>query len=309
MKVAILGAGIAGLTLAHALRREASRAGRPLHLSIFEAQGRAGGRIRTTEDDGFRVEWAADAFQIGAGPALALLRDLGLEEDRVPASPDAARRYVFARGALHRFPMDPASLLRFGAISFRARLRVMAEPFRASRVAREETVHEFASRHIGEEAARVMMGAFVRGVYAGDARRLSADASFPKVRELERKHRSMVLAMMKERSTDGGRKERLWSLRRGMGSLTERLAETLGPAIHFSMPALRMSRLSEYAAPTPFTLRFASGESRSFDAPPPLVVRLQPHDDFLECEVGFVGDAPEYPASRRSLGLGDRGPL
>jgi len=120
-----------------------------------------------------------------------------------------------------------------------------------------------------------MMGAFVRGVYAGDATRLSADASFPKVRELERKHRSMVLAMMKERGADGGRRDRLWSLRRGMGSLTERLAETLGPSIHYSMPALRLSRLPEYAAPTPFTLRFASGESRTFDA---VVIATPPHD-------------------------------
>ena len=274
MKVAILGAGIAGLTLAHALRRDASRAGRPLDLALFEAQSRAGGRIRTTEDGGFRIEWAADGFQTGSGPALTLLRDLGLENERVPASKDAARRYVFARGGLHRFPMDPMSLLRFGAISLPGRLRVMAEPFLASRVAREETVLDFASRHIGAEAAKVMMGAFVRGVYAGDAARLSADAAFPKVRELERKHRSMVLAMMKERQ-EGGRRDRLWSLRRGMGSLTDRLAETLGSSIHFSMPALRLSRLPEYAAPTPFTLRFANGESRTFDA---VIVATPPHD-------------------------------
>src|SRR5207253_10652827 len=73
MKVAILGTGIAGLCLGHAPRRHAARAGRPLELSIFEAQARAGGRLRTTEDEGFRIEWAADAFQTGSGPALALL--------------------------------------------------------------------------------------------------------------------------------------------------------------------------------------------------------------------------------------------
>ena len=87
MRVAILGAGIAGLTLAHALKRSAS-----IDLEIFEGSSRAGGRIRTTEDDGFRIEWAADAFQTGSGPALTLLRDLGLEDERIPASPQAARR-------------------------------------------------------------------------------------------------------------------------------------------------------------------------------------------------------------------------
>ena len=262
MKVAILGGGIAGLTLAHALRRETSKGGRPLDLEVLEAGPRAGGRIRTTQEDGFRIEWAADAFQTGTGPVLALLRDLDLHDARIPASRDAARRYVFARGKLHRFPASPISMLSFGALSAAGRMRALAEPIVASRVSREETVHQFAERHIGEEAARVMAGAFVRGVYAGDARRLSADAAFPRVRELERKHRSLAAAMVKDR----GRGERLWSLKHGMGSLADRLVETLGPTLHFRMPALRIARSPEYAAPTPFTVRFANGESRRYDA-------------------------------------------
>jgi len=266
MRVAILGAGIAGLTLAHTLRREAARGGRALELEVFEAGPRAGGRIRTTEAHGFLIEWAADAFQTGSGPALALLGELGLKEERVQASPGAARRYVFARGALHRFPAGPASLLRFGAISPAGRLRVLAEPLLASRVAKEESVHQFASRHIGDEAARVMVGAFVRGVYAGDARKLSADAAFPRMRELERKHRSLVAAMVKEGRSGRSGDRTLWSLAHGMGSLVDRLAESLGPALHLTMPALGLSRSPEYAAPTPFTVRFASGASRSFDA-------------------------------------------
>ena len=104
MRVAVLGAGIAGLTIAHALRRNASRGKVPLTLELFESGPRAGGRIQTTSADGFRVEWAADAFQTGPGPARALVEELGLSGDRVKASPDAARRYVFSKGRLHRFP-------------------------------------------------------------------------------------------------------------------------------------------------------------------------------------------------------------
>jgi protoporphyrinogen/coproporphyrinogen III oxidase len=277
MRVAILGAGIAGLTLAHTLRRDAAKGGRPLELEIFEAGPRAGGRIRTTEADGFLVEWAADAFLTGSGPALALLGELGLKEERVQASASAARRYVFARGKLHRFPMGPASLLRFGAISPWSRLRLCVEPLVASRVVREETVHQFAARHMGEEAARVMIGAFVRGVYAGDARKLSADAAFPRMRELERKHRSLFVAMAKEARSgnSGGPGGALWSLARGMGSLVDRLAESLGSSLRLQMPALRLSRSPEYAMPTPFSVRFANGESRSFDA---VVVATPPAD-------------------------------
>jgi oxygen-dependent protoporphyrinogen oxidase len=264
VKVAILGAGIAGLTLAHALRRESPRGARPLDVEVFEAGTRAGGRIRTTAEDGFLVEWAADAFQTRSAPANALLEQLGLQGERVNASRDAARRYVFSKGKLHRLPGGPASLLRFGALSPGGKIRMVAEPFTAGRVSREETVHQFAARHIGEEAALILMGAFVRGVYAGDSRKLSVDAAFPRMRELEKKHRSLVAGMVKEHGSNKG--GGLWSLRRGMGSLTDRLAESLGPVLRLRMPALRLSRVPEYGAPTPFAVRFASGEERSFDA-------------------------------------------
>jgi len=192
--------------------------------------------------------------------------DADFEGERIEASPSARRRYVFSKGKLHRIPTGPASLLRSTALSLPGRLRVLAEPLLASRTAQEETAHQFASRHIGEEAARVMMGTMVRGIYAGDSHKLSADASFPSLRELERKHRSLVLAMMKERRPGKAGSQALWSLRRGMGSLADRLAQSLGPALRLRIPALRLSRSPEYAAPTPFAIRFASGEERSFDA-------------------------------------------
>ena len=266
MRVAILGAGIAGLTVAHALKRGSARGGSALEVEVFEAGSRAGGCVRTTESSGFLVEWAADAFQTGPGPARALVEELGLGSTRVEASPQSARRYVFSRGRLHRFPSGLLTLLRFAALTPAGRMRLLAEPLLSSRGAREESVHEYASRHIGKEAARVMLGAFVRGVYAGDAGKLSVDAAFPRMREMERKHRSLVVAMAMERREGRGASAPLWSLSRGMGSLADRLAQSLGPTLRLRMPALQLSRVPEYAAPTPFTIRFASGESRSFDA-------------------------------------------
>jgi len=62
-----------------------------------------------------------------------------------------------------------------------------------------------------------------------------------------------------------------------MGSLVDRLVQSLGPALKLRMPALRLSRSNEYAAPAPFTIRFASGEERSFDA----VVIATPAPDAL----------------------------
>jgi len=258
MRVAVLGAGIAGLTVAHALRREASRGGASLDLEVFEAGPRAGGRIQTTHSGGFLIEWAADAFQTGPGPARTLVTELGLDRERIEASAGAARRYIFSKGRLHLVPSAPAAALGFSALTPAGRLRLVAEPLLAGRMSREESVHGFAARHVGEEAARVLVGAFVRGVYAGDPKKLSVDAAFPRMREMERKHRSLAIAMAKERRGSGRKTKALWTLTRGMGSLMERLAQSLGASLKLGMPALRLSRAPEYAAPTRFDSRAAS---------------------------------------------------
>lgn len=270
MRVVIVGSGIAGLSAAWAIRAEAARRAEPLELTVLEGAPRAGGRIRTTREDGYLVEWAANAVQGTENAAWRLAESVGLAGERVLGRPDAARRYIVRDGRLHRLPLSPPAFFGFTGLSPASRLRVAMEPFFASRVKREESVHDYAVRHIGEEAASVLIGAVVRGVFAGNAKRLSVDAAFPVMREMERQHRSLVIAMMargRKRGPGGARGgggpggRALWSLTRGLESLTDALAERLGPALRLSTPALALER--DGAA---YAIRVASGDRLQADA-------------------------------------------
>jgi len=263
MKIAVVGAGIAGLATAHRIRQEASKRGIPVELSVLEASPRAGGRIRTVDDSGYRVEWAANGIQGTAGAAARLADDLGLSSERVPARKEAARRYLYRSGALHLLPMSPPALLRFGAISPAARLRLAAEPFLARRADKDESVLAFASRHIGDEAARALVGAAVRGIFAGDASRLSVDAAFPAMRRMERRHRSLFVAMMRERKAPGG--GALWSLRRGMGALVDALVTSTGGSLRLRTPVLGIEPITD-GSRRRWRVSLASGESMEVDA-------------------------------------------
>lgn len=292
MRVAILGAGIAGLSLAHALRREAARRGAAADVTVLEAGDRPGGRIRTTREDGWLIEWAANAIQGAEGAAWGVAEEVGLAPDRVIARANSARRYICRGGALHLVPLSPGALFGFGAISPAARARVVLEPFFARRVTHDETVHEYATRHIGEEAARVLVGAAVRGIFAGDARKLSVDAAFPIMREMERDHRSLVFAMIarmgaarkaarKSAAGDGGTgdgatrggtpqaspaagpgRRALWSLTRGLESYVEALAAQLGGALKLRSPVLSIQRRDGSG----YALALASGARLEADA-------------------------------------------
>lgn len=261
-RVAVLGAGLAGLSAAHVIRRYAHDREHAVELAVWEAGDRPGGQLRTTVEDGFVVEWGANAFRSGVGPVADLVARLGLQGDQVHADPAANRRYVFHGGALHLLPSDPLSLLNFTPMSVQGRFRVMAEPFLAERVDHDESVHDYAARHIGPEAAEVLLGTMVRGVYGGDARLLSVDAAFPAMREMERDHRSLVvagIAGMKDRMRE---RKTTWSFRGGMTVLIDALAADLGDALHLGR---RVRSLTRDAAGG-YRLEATDGTSERFDA-------------------------------------------
>jgi len=262
-RVAVLGAGIAGLSVAHRLRRDSEQRGTPVEVTVLENSPRAGGRIRTTDDSGYRVEWAANGLQGADGASWRLAEELGLADERVLARPDAARRYIYRGGTLHLAPLAPPALLQSRVLSTRGKLRLLAEPFFARRVAKDESVFAYAERHVGAEAARVLVGAMVRGVFAGDATKLSLEAAFPVMREMERKHRSLVVAMLRERRSPGGRK--LWTLRGGMEGWIPALERSLQGSVRLGTPALSIEP-GPGGDGTAWRISLASGERVDADA-------------------------------------------
>ena len=293
-RVAVVGAGLGGLAAAHAIKRVANERGHALELEVWEAGDRPGGQLHTTVEDGFLIEWAANAFRTGVGPTADLVARLGLTGEQVHADPAANRRYVFHGGRLHQLPSGPISLLSFAPMSPEGRFRVLAEPFLAQRVDREESVHDYAARHIGSEAAEVLLGTMVRGVYGGDARELSVDAAFPIMREMERDHRSLVIAGiagMKDRMRE---RKTTWSFRGGMGVLIDALAADLGRALRTGARVVRL----EATPGGGFRLHAADGAASPFDAvvlalpASPAADLLAPLDAEAAGEIAGIPSAP-----------------
>lgn len=187
----IVGAGIAGLSLAHHL----TAAGRDVR--VLEASDRVGGTIRTLEQDGVRLEQGPQSLR-GAGLATArLVRAVGLVDRVVPASADAARRYLLLDDRLQLLPTGPGGLLRGGALRRRSALRALVEPLISREPRAEESLDAFVRRRFGAGIADPVLDAFVAGIYAGDSRQTEARAAFPDLVEAEEEHGSVILGMMR----------------------------------------------------------------------------------------------------------------
>ncbi len=289
-RIVVVGGGIAGLATAYELRERAGRVPGGLEVRLVEAAPRVGGNLRTEREAGYRVEWGPNGFLDNVPETLDLVRRLGLEGELYPSDAAAARRFLFRDGRLHLLPGGPGSFLTCPVLSLGGRLRVLGEPFAARHPGGDETVYEFARRRIGAEAAHVLVGAMVSGVFAGDARQLSLASCFPKMAEMEAAHGGLVKAMLaKQRARSAARRElaerrargedtpemaemarpggpvgpagRLTSFRGGIETFTDALAFALGPAVESGRALARLQRIDGRDGSTRlWRLGFAGGD-------------------------------------------------
>ena len=255
MKVAIVGGGISGLATAHHLKKAGHE------VLLLESESRPGGKIRTDTDGGCVRERGPNGFLDNVPETLDLVRELGLENRLRKAN--TLDRFLFRGKGLWKLPSNQSEFLQSGLLSFRAKLRILWEPFAKKAPEGDESVFDFAKRRIGEEPARILVDALVAGVFAGDSRELSLASAFPKMREMEREHGSLIRAMKKR--TGGGSPfgpgGTLTTFDGGMQVLTDALAERLGPCIKTSKRAMGLKREAEQWA-----VQSADGETFRTDA-------------------------------------------
>jgi oxygen-dependent protoporphyrinogen oxidase len=246
-RIAIIGGGISGLAIARAIRARDAR----YDVVVLERSARTGGNIRSEHIDGYLCESGPDGFLDNAPDTLRLVRGIGLDSRLLPSSDAARKRYIFLNGALREVPASPVAFLKTPLLSLSGKLRVACEPFVSKRTDCDESIHEFAARRIGHEAAAVLVDSMVSGIFAGDSHALSLRACFPKMFDLEQEHgglfRALIATRRKRPKGDpiGAPTGRLTSFVGGMSELIVRLTQQLGNAVHTSRAVVDIRNASD----------------------------------------------------------------
>lgn len=238
-QVVVVGAGITGLVAAHRLSRILPQA----EVTVLEASDHIGGKIRTSPIAGIVVDEAADAFLARVPEGIALVRELGLEDQLV--SPAQRRAFVYRHGALHRFPEGltlgvPTDLdaLRASGLISDAGLERAAEDLTmpadgpgAPAPGVDETVGALVRRRLGDEVFEAFVGPLLSGVNAGDADELGVAAGAPQFAAAVRDQPSLILGLRAQREAAAAADPDapiFFGLRGGTQTLTDALATSLG---------------------------------------------------------------------------------
>ncbi|MFW6085415.1 MAG: protoporphyrinogen oxidase [Gemmatimonadota bacterium] len=219
-RVAVVGAGISGLLVAHGLQ------GAGVPCTLFEASDRVGGVIRSGRVDGRVAEWGPQRLRLTAD-LRALVEELDIVDELLLAPGDLPL-YIVRDGRMHEVPRSLSALVRGDLLSPLGRLRVLFEPLTAP-VDPEETVAGALRRKFGDEAYRVLLGPLIGGLYASDPANMRARDSLHGFIERLGAPRSLLLRALAVAS--GRRVPPACSFREGLGTLPNALARALGPTL------------------------------------------------------------------------------
>ena len=238
MKIAIAGAGISGLTTAFYLHRA-----RPdWELTVFDADATAGGTMQTHEVEGFRFEAGGNGFLTNKPDSLKLVEDSGAKDLLLPSSDQARKRFIFD-GALQPLPESPGAFLGSRLLTLPQKLRVAGEFFvPPRREGGEETLQQFGYRRVGKGLTDVFLDAMTAGIYGTTPSRISVNAAFPLVVNLEREYGGLFKGMLAKRKKEAGPGGILMSFRGGVGTLIQHLRQAIAADWKLGEPVTAVAR-------------------------------------------------------------------
>jgi protoporphyrinogen oxidase len=162
VRIAVLGAGVCGLTAAHRL----ARAGHA--VDVYERWPGLGGQAATMDvGDGHRLERYYHHLFTSDTHIAALFEELGMP-DAIEWRPSSVA--FFARGTLHPF-VTPLDLLRFDPLSAPARVRMGVAALALQRFAGDPapyeriTARDWIRRRMGRQAWEEVWGPLLRGKF------------------------------------------------------------------------------------------------------------------------------------------------
>ncbi|MGV8096441.1 MAG: protoporphyrinogen oxidase [Mangrovibacterium sp.] len=260
MNVAVIGAGLTGLTAAYYLRKEG------IHATVFEESDRTGGVIQSVKQDGFVYENGPSTGVLGTAEAVELIEELKDLCTLEVADEAAKYRWIWKGDQWHALPSGLLGGISTPLFSFSDKLRLLGEPFRKPGTDPNETLAGMVRRRMGESFLRYAVDPFILGIYSGDPEQLVTRYALPKLYNLEQKYGSFIggsIKKAKEPKTEREKKvtREVFSVKGGLSNLIMALVTKIGK----ENILLNIRDLKVIPGKPGYDIRYGGSEVQHFD--------------------------------------------
>lgn len=206
-KVAIIGAGITGLTSAYFIRKQYP----DVDIEIYEATDRPGGKIKTLTKNDFVIELGPESYLGRKTIMTEVAKDIGIKEENIVTN-ETGQSFIYANNQLYPIPGGailgvPTMIKPFIStklISLKGKIRALKDltmkPIEMN--GNDISIGHFFRTRLGDEVLEKLIEPLLSGIYGTDIDQLSLMSTFPHFKDLEEKHGSIIKGMK------GIRKER-----------------------------------------------------------------------------------------------------
>lgn len=247
-QVAIIGAGLTGLSAAHALARE------DVDFRVFERLNRVGGHAITLEEDGFRFDRTGHLLHLrDADVRRDVLNWIG--EDHVEV---ARRSMVFSHGTYTRYPYQANTFGLPAEVANECLLGFIQAHFRADKP-ETKTFEEFCRAHFGDGISDHFMIPYNSRLWGVHPREITAEwcQRFVPLPKLE----DVVAGAVGLNDRELGYNTRFVYPRLGIGALPQGMLAALPQADQRVLLDQSIERIDTAQR----TLHFKQGESCTYD--------------------------------------------
>ncbi len=226
--VAIIGAGITGLTIAYYLKKN------NIPFKIFEKSPQVGGVIQSIEKDGFLYEKGPNSGVLSNLELLHLIDELSDQNLSIEiGNAFAKKRLIWKNNQWHALPSGIISAIKTPLFSFSDKLKVLREAFVKKGNNPNENLAEMVKRRLGKSFLDYAVDPFVSGIYAGNAHELIPRFALPKLYRLEQDYGSFIKGAFKKakepKTADEKRLTKdIFSFKKGLSSLPKTLKSIIG---------------------------------------------------------------------------------
>ncbi|HEX8303564.1 MAG TPA: protoporphyrinogen oxidase [Jatrophihabitans sp.] len=258
-RIAVIGGGVAGLSAAAGI----SCARPDVEVVLLEGADRVGGKLRRVQVAGAWVDVGAEAMLARRPEGVRAAVEAGLESELI--SPLTTAALLRSGGANHRLPArtligvpgDVEAVRASGVLSARAVAAIEDEPARGPYppLTEDISVGELVGRRFGDEVVDRLVDPLLGGVYAGQARQLSLQATIPALASRLSDGASLLVAAGTVVGAPASGPV-FTSLAGGLARLPEQLAAGGGFEVRLSTPVRELCRTA-----TGFELALGSAPS------------------------------------------------
>ncbi|MFB6202031.1 MAG: protoporphyrinogen oxidase [Halorhabdus sp.] len=235
MTVAVIGAGMSGLSTTHFLAANGA------DVETFEAASQPGGIVASKTVDGHVLEYGPQRLRLSK-PVQSLVESLDTKAE-LRYGHDDQPLFAYYDGSLRRMPLSVRDALTTDLLSWRGKARVLLEPF-TSGAKPEETVEAYLTRKFGHEVASRFAGPLYSGLYGSDPDDMYVEYSLGKALDRFGVDGSL-LVYMGRKLLAGVEPPPIVTFEDGLQRLPEAIYDAHESSIHLDTPVTEVQRAGE----------------------------------------------------------------